>query len=525
MVISVRQSYLSPTLRLLKRPVLSDYGDIYLKNQWYLRKKQTLSFILLGSYDTSKVNEAAPNSPANQFVKATTSQRFHQHATTALKYQRFKGDHYTTIILSHYGIQQRIKKQNQEPDIFYTQRDYHASDSRTALRVEQHQTWQSGAFTFGGNLYQHHSRAHFTVDWTRDNLRNLNYRSWLYYNRWSGYLQITQRITPRWIIKTGLRYEGSDYSPRTRSQFSPRLVSYFNFSDRFRLYAHAALYHQMPENLSLALRDSNEQLINRHFLQPFTVQHLSLGMEWQAPRHSAFRGSLAAFHKSYRYYPVSKCDGIALINKGDGFTLIGNEPLLSNGAGRAYGVELTLHLPSLKGFYGLTSYSLIWSEFQQQQTQTFLPSAVDTRHVVNLHLGKNFSDHWHIGLVGRIQSGRPYTPWDIKTSSSLKGWNESLSTGIPDYTRLNSERLSSNLSVDLRIDKKFTLKNSDIKVIFEILNFTPPKQQQGRPVLILDRNLYGQPAIAPGNGNHYRLRQVESELFLFVPSIGLNIEF
>ncbi|MCG8328552.1 MAG: TonB-dependent receptor [Chitinophagales bacterium] len=524
LIASLRQSYLSPTLRLLQRPVLSNYGDFYLKTTWYLSKNQLLSFISLGSYDTSQVNEDAPDTPSNQFAKAVASHRTHGYATTAVKYQSFHGENMTTLILSYDGIRQQLQKKNPDPNIFYQQRRYHATDSRASLRLEHRWHWASGSLTFGGNLSEHYHRARFTVDWRKDHFRSLDYYALLRYYRWSPYLQLTQSLTRRWHLKAGLRYEGSNYSPRTRGPFSPRLTSSIALSDHLHLHAHAALYPQMPANHSLALRDSTDRLVNHDLLRPFTARHLNLGLLWQMPASSLSRLTFDIFHKAYRHYPVSQYDGVALINKGNGFDLVGNEPLTSTGTGGAYGVELTAHFTPSNGFYSLVSYSLSWSRFYHAPTQRDLPSAVDTRHIVNLLIGKDFPGNWHIGLVGRLQSGRPYTPWDIENSSHITRWNESLSTGLPDYHRLNQKRLPTSCTLDIRIDKSITLKHARLKAILEISNLSCTGKESGRPVLITTRNPHGHATIAP-NGHQYQLQQINSTLFLFVPSAAVMMEF
>lgn len=525
MVVAARQSYLSPTLKILKRPVLSQYGDAIVKTRWYVNDRNVLSFMSLASYDKNRVNYLAPDSPSNQFVKDVAPARAHRHVTTALKYQHFQGENVTTLILSAYGIEQKLHKRNNQSDIFYSQRRYDSFDSRALLRAEHIQHWQSASLILGGSLAQQQSRADFTVDWTREDFRSIDYQSNLQMIHWSSYAQLNQSFSPKWNTKLGLRYDGSSYSPQMKSQFSPRMTLSFHPKQQTRLYANAALYHQMPEPLSLALRDDQHHLINHATLKPFTTRHFTIGLQLTHPLPLFSLFTVEAFSKHYQNYPVSLRDGVVLASKGDGFNLLGNEPLISNGIGRAYGIELTAHLQASKGYYGLMSFSLSKSEFQETDTKHYLSSSVDTRHIVNLVIGKHFKKDWHVGMVCRLQSGRPTTPWDAETSATLNVWSESLGRGIPNYQQLNSQRLPSSSEIDFRLDKTFQLRKAKLKAIIEILNLSLTGKQAGQPVLILDRNDYGQATAAQPDGDRYRIKEIESELFLFVPTLGVKVEF
>ena len=54
------------------------------------------------------------------------------------------------------------------------------------------------------------------------------------------------------------------------------------------------------------------------------------------------------FYKQYENYPVSLATGISLANLGNDFGAIGNEPLVSNGLGKALGMEFSVQQKLIK---------------------------------------------------------------------------------------------------------------------------------------------------------------------------------
>ena len=67
-----------------------------------------------------------------------------------------------------------------------------------------------------------------------------------------------------------------------------------------------------------------------------------------------------------------------------------------------YGLELLFQQRLFKGFYGIASYTLGWTEFQDKN-RNFVPSSWDARHIANLTLGKRFKRDWEIGINWRYK--------------------------------------------------------------------------------------------------------------------------
>src|SRR5690606_9609348 len=137
------------------------------------------------------------------------------------------------------------------------------------------------------------------------------------------------------------------------------------------------------------------------------------GFEWLPS--SATRFTLEGFYKKYTDYPVSVLDGISLANKGTEFGAIGNEPVVQNGKGRAYGIEFFAQQKLSNRIFGVLSYTYYRSEFTGL-SQQWIRSNWDNRHLLSLTGGYKLNRNWEIGLKFRYQGAAPYSPFNLEAS-------------------------------------------------------------------------------------------------------------
>ena len=102
--------------------------------------------------------------------------------------------------------------------------------------------------------------------------------------------------------------------------------------------------------------------------------------------------SLEGFYKKYDNYPYLVRNSISLANLGADFGVIGDEPVTSSSKGRTYGLEFFAQRKLTKGIYGLLSYTFSYSQFSNiENSNNYLPSSWDQRHIINLCAAKKFS--------------------------------------------------------------------------------------------------------------------------------------
>ena len=125
------------------------------------------------------------------------------------------------------------------------------------------------------------------------------------------------------------------------------------------------------------------------------------------------------------------------------------------------------------------------------------------------------------------QGGAPYTPFD-EPASQLNYLSRG--QGVPDYTRLNSQRLAAFHSSDIRIDKKWNFRRKTFDLFLGITNWYLAKSSGPDSYTFqrtADNTAFattdGQP-VRPDGSNAIPVRLSNTEAS-FTPSIGFIVEF
>ena len=222
----------------------------------------------------------------------------------------------------------------------------------------------------------------------------------------------------------------------------------------------------------------------------------------------------------YKYdndYPVSTLDGISLACKGGDYGQVGDEPVVSTGKGRAYGVEILAQVRNFYGFFGNVSYTLFSSEFSGLDG-IYRPSAWDGRHIVNINANYRFLKTWSASVRWRYTGGTPYSPID-DLSYNREAWELS---GRPytDYNQYNSLRLKPSHQLDIRVDKDFYFKHFALNIYIDIQNL----YYNANPTVPIYTNLDPNGVIMPdaaGDPTKQQLRQLKSDSQTILPTLGV----
>jgi hypothetical protein len=294
-------------------------------------------------------------------------------------------------------------------------------------------------------------------------------------------------------------------------------------SDHWKLNATTGRYARIAPYTILGFRDNNGQLVNLDN-DYITNMHYVTGVEF-LPRATT-RFTLETFYKKYHHVPVTINDGINLNNQGADFGIVGNEPVRPEGRGEAYGIEFFAQQKLTKKFFGMLSYTFFYSRFSNRD-QKMVASSWDNRHLLSLNLGYKLGKNWELGLKYRYQGGAPYTPIDLVESQRnflTQG------QGLLDYTQINTKRLRAFSASDIRIDKKWNIRNFSFDLFLDVSNWWAAKNV-AYPKFTLKQDIAtgaylttdGQP-IRPDGSNGIPLILVEDEATV-LPTIGFIIEF
>lgn len=244
---------------------------------------------------------------------------------------------------------------------------------------------------------------------------------------------------------------------------SPRVGASFDLSPAWTVSAATGLFHQNPALLSLAIREDGA-LVNRS-LRPIRNVQGVLGLTWR--RSEALQLKAEGFLKQYDRYPVLRDDPrISLANLGGDFGFIGGEPLVAEGEGRAYGLELFAQRKLAGGVYLLGAYTWSRSEFTGSDG-VYRPSSWDVRHALDLTAGLRPNSRWEVGTKLRVLSGRPFTPFDLARSEAEFART---GRGVPDWDRIGEERTPAYARFDVRVERTLDFGGWNGRVYIDVQN-------------------------------------------------------
>jgi hypothetical protein len=286
---------------------------------------------------------------------------------------------------------------------------------------------------------------------------NVNYFSPVGFQNYAAFTQLSKGWLNDKITATiGGRADGSTYNSSLKNpleNLSGRANVSFNLFKGFALQTGIANYFQLPSMMTLSYRNSG-MLDNQQRTQFVESIHYTAGIKWDTPISS--RLSIEGFYKRYPNYLMSLRDSISIAHVPADFGVFGNYPVSFDSKGRAYGAEFLYQQRLYKGFYGMVSYTLSWSEYLDKRNE-YVASAWDARHVVSLTLGKRFGTQWEAGLNWRYQSAIPYTPFNEELSAQRLVWDVN-NAGIRDFDRLHELRGKSTSILNLRVDRIYNFK-------------------------------------------------------------------
>ena len=236
-------------------------------------------------------------------------------------------------------------------------------------------------------------------------------------------------------------------------------------NDAWKLNGSIGWYNKLPPYTMIGFKDINSVFVNRD-VNYIRSKHTVVGIEFNRTPKS--RITLEGFLKEYSNYPISIIDQISLANKGGGFEVYGNEPVISNGIGNSYGIEFLFQQKLNKNFYGIFAYTYFFSEFSDLNND-MIPSVWDSRNLSSFTGGYKLNRNWEVSMRYRYSGRTPYAPVN-QIQSRL-----SYPRIILDYSQIGQVYLDVFSQADIRIDKKWNFKKTSLNIYFEIQNVLAQK--------------------------------------------------
>jgi len=532
LIVSARRSYLQGLFSILEFPFLPTYNDFQFKWKTKLSEKTQLTLLGLGALDMFDLNLKIANDTTSENFERNTYLLDNLPINKQWNYTiGSKVDHFTengriTFVLSRNALQNDAFKHINNDRSLARTFDYTSRETENKFRLEHKIVSPSGWKTVYGISSE---LAQFTVNNKSQRFSPVNdstslflYQTSLQLIKYGAFIQSSKTmLKQRLIISAGARIDGNEFNNEMANpldQFSPRLSASYSFAPKWSFNMNTGIYFQLPTYTILGYQEDGLS-VNQDSKYISNSQAVAgVKYDW-AERNSTI--SLEGFYKHYKDYPISVANGISLANLGADFGVVGNEAIQFVGLGRAYGLEFLYQQKLFKGIYGILAYTYVRSEFTNLAGQ-YIPSSWDSRHLVSATGGWRFGKNWEIGGRFLLSGGLPFTPDQVAASMDINNWNN-LGIAIPDYSRLNSERIKAFHQLDIRIDKKWFFKRWSLNLFLDVQNVynnvTPLK-----PSLDVVRDKLGIPIEDPNNPGNYSPRYIDEATNSLLPSIGIIIE-
>lgn len=524
LLFSYRRSYLQFLFTALGLPFLPSYDDIQFRYKWNINQKNEILFLGLAAFDRSELNLTIDNPNESQQYLLNSLPDYNQLSyTVGAVYKHYNDNSVDMVVLSRNMLRNAFDKYTANdknlPKLF----DYSSVEAENKLRYEKRYTTLPFDLSFGAN-------ARYSK-YTNNSNRTININNVLIEDKYNSLIDLFSYglfvqtgdayFKERLKLGMGARFDGNTYSNLMSNplvQFSPRISASYLFNEHLSINANVGHYTKEPSYTSMGYKDSNDVFVNKDNLKYIHVNHYVLGFEFNTK--AKIKASVEGFYKQYYNYPITLNEGISLASKGNDFGAVGDEPLISNGKGRAYGIEALFTANDIKKFNIYAVFTYFVSEFTDIKGK-YVSSSWDNRFILNLTASRKFKYDWLVSARWRLIGGSPYTPIDEYVSSQRQIWDVRNQPYL-DYTKFNTLRLGNYHQLDIRVDKEFAWKNFDITLYLDIQNVYNFKSES-EPIYT-NLNTDGTPNIAPNN-QEYILRKISTTTGTILPTFGLIVYF
>lgn len=489
-IFSIRRSYLDFIFNAAGFNFVPEYYDLLGKYNFNIDNSNRFSFLFIGALDRVKFNN---NDEEDIFDNARILGSDQNQYVTGINYDHLFGKG----ILSFSASRSYINFESFQNDTLLnpifknnSKEAEHELKGELVYKLSSNAELNAGAsakfINFDADvLFPNNFVTTFGDTLTQNNLvTNENF------TKLGAYLQYSNVFFNRLRFNLGGRV---DYFDAIENQVyvSPRFSAAYNFNNLTSLNFSTGIYYQFPSYIWLLAGNRN--------LDAIRVNQYVLGLSHRLSEN--IRIKLEGFYKDYQDYPTSTLRPyLVLANTGagyggseDNFESFGLEPLISEGYGRARGVEFSVQKRSTgQGLYGLLSATYSQSDFTSLDGIE-RPSTYEQELIFNVSGGYIFNAEWEVSFKFRYASGRPSTPYNFDGTQTLSNY---LTETLPPIHAL-----------DLRVDKRWDLGGLSLITYLDI------------------QNIYNRSNIQNIRWDYKEMKVDDTSSIGILPSIGVSLEF
>lgn len=535
---SARRSYLQLLFTALDLPIRPNFWDFQTKITHQINPKTSISFIGLGAIDDFRFATIKEATPEKLYILNSNPFISQWNYTAGFTLKRLMQNGFMNIAFSRNAFNNGINRYEDNVSKLPAQLtlDYTSRETENKLRLDVNKSFNGWKVSYGASA-QLINYTNSTYNVYRKELTNagtiiqpaviFKYNTSFNMLKHGTFVQVGKRLLDnRLSVSAGIRTDNNNFTNDGNNLFktlSPRLAMSYVLADRWTFNASVGRYFKIPPYTILGFKNNAGVSVNQAS-QYLKSDHYVAGLEYLP--NDGLRLTTELFYKKYSNVPVSLRNGIALSNLGSDFNVLGNEAVSTTGKGKAYGLEMFAQKKLSKRFFGILSYTFYRSLYSGIDNK-MVSSSWDNKHLLSVTWGYKFPHNWELGLKFRYQGGAPYTPYDDVAS---KANYLSQGEGVLDYTKLNTLRLNSFNSSDVRIDKKWNFKKTTLDLYMDVTNWYIAKNG-GSPTYTFKRTTdnsafattNGQ-AIANNGSNAIPLLLLDNDASV-TPTIGFIVEF
>jgi hypothetical protein len=535
---SARRSYLQLLFKAIDLPIRPNYWDFQYKITHQIDKKTTLSFLGVGAIDEFSFAAPKKATPEKLYILNSSPSIQQWNYTIGLSVKRLIQNGYWNVSLSRNDFSNQNEKfENNLGPIKGTQTlDVNSKETENKLRFDVNKNSNGWKYSYGADVQLvHYENQTFQITKAAvtDNSGNVlvpaetfNYHTSINFSKLGLFAQAGKRFFENRLgISAGIRSDINSFTSdggNPLATLSPRISMSYVLADRWTLNGSIGSYSKIPPYTILGFQNG-QQFVNKN-AKYMNSTHYVIGIEHLKSESTRF--TLEGFYKQYSNVPVSIQNGISLSNLGGDAAILGNEPVVTNGKGRAFGFEFFAQQKLTKRFFGILSYTFFRSEYTNADGK-YTASSWDNKHLLSFTMGYQFSRNWELGLKFRYQGGVPNTPYDelLSRANYL-----TLGSGTLDYHQINTSRLKNFNASDIRIDKKWNFRKTTLDLYLDITNWYLAKSPSA-PIYTFKRNADNTSFLTTDgqsikqNGTNAIPYYLINEDATVTPTIGFIIEF
>jgi hypothetical protein len=489
--LSARRSYLDVVTKLIGTSAGPRYGDVHAKCTYDIDPANRISFLnIFGTSSQEFDKKAATDDRSPTYGTSASYQN-----TAGLSWRRlWSGEGYSYTTLSYSFMKSREDWNDLGSDRPVLGNDYYEGyvqlRNTNYIRFSQRFKMETGVDAEAVPLrYKNFYGAQMdrlgaqTPAYSVDTIFSTN--------RWGAFTTLIWNPTADITVSVGLR--GDRYERRDGWKLSPRVSGAWQLTDRLSVNASAGIFYQNLPGIILA------QSGGYSAMEIPKAVHSIAGINYMLTEETKL--SIEGYIKRYTHLPLTPSDpSLSVIDDGRSLSHFGHyTDLIDAGRAESHGIEVLVQKKMAREVYGMVSASVFRSRYRGYDG-VWRNRAWDNRYLFTIIGGYKPNAEWEASVRWGIGGGLPYTPFDLARSIAA---NE----GIVDNTRINAERTPPYHSLNVRVDRRFLYRESNLVAYVSVMNVYNRRNIVGYFWDTLDR------------------KPAEYFLFSFLPIIGFEYEF